>query len=123
MAFTQTDKQTGGVIISTGVETAGATASITLLAPATGQVHKILWVSAYSVAATAADIHVTKNDATTISRIGGVGTGVLTLHRFADPGDPRGAVTGYSADQTKVVLTTTAGTSCNVAACYVMVPA
>jgi len=119
----QVDTKTGGIIISQNLA-AAATVTVTLLTPPTGMVHKIFWIACFASAATAADVHVTKSDATSIARLGGAGIGILSGPlRFADSDDARLGLTGYSADATLVVLTTTAGTNTECTVGYQMVPA
>lgn len=119
----QADSQTGGNIVSQNIAAAN-TVTVTLLAPSTGMANKIKSISCYATAATAADVHVTKNDGTSIARIGGVGTGILNQPLyFGESDDPRGGITGYSGDATKVVLTTAAGTNTECSVVYEQVPA
>lgn len=119
----QVDKQSGGIIISQNLAAAN-TVTTTLITPAAGQVNRILWIACYAAAATAADVHITKSDATSIARLGGAGIGILSAPLVFDSANqPRGGLTGYTADGTLVVLTTTAGTNTECTVGYVQVPA
>jgi len=114
---------TGGVLIAQNLA-AAATVTVTLPTPPTGMCNKIMWIACYASAATAADVHITKADATSIARIGGAGIGILsTPIFFGDEFQPRGGCPGYAADGTLVVLTTTAGTNTECTVAYQVVPA
>jgi hypothetical protein len=118
----QVNLQTAGNIISQNIA-AAATVTVTLLTPAAGQCNLIKAISCYGAAATAADVHITKSDATSIARIGGAGIGILAQPLvFAGTNQPRGGISGYTADASLVVLTTTAGTTTECSVVYEQVP-
>jgi len=114
----------GGVILFTATAASNAVTA-TLTQPPAGMVNKILWITCYATAATAADVQVQKADTTILTRIGGVGTAILDkVHVFGGSSQqPTFGVTGAAADATKVILTTTAGTSVGVFGSYINVPA
>lgn len=118
----QVNSQTAGNIVSQNIA-AAATVTVTCLAPAAGQCNLIKSIMCYSTAATAADVHITKNDGTSIARLGGAGIGILGVPLvFTGLAQPKGGLSGYAADQTLIVLTTTAGTNVELAVVYDQVP-
>lgn len=112
---------TGGLLISTATA-AAATVTVTLDTPAAGQCNQIVWISCFAAAATAADVAIQKNDGTQIVRFGGAGIGILGQPLFFQNVGPRGGLCGVAADASKVVLTTTAGTTTQLSVGYQMVP-
>jgi len=101
---------TSGVRIAQNLA-AAATVTVTLPTPPAGSSTRILWIACYASSATAADVHVTKADATSILRYGGAGIGALGLAVFGTINDAQSGIPGYDADGTLVVFTTTAGTN------------
>jgi len=119
-----TERNVGGVIMFNET-TAAASLTTTLTAPPAGMVHKILWLVFHSVAATIADYQVQKNDGTLLVRGGGVGTNILGQPHVFGGGapNPTQGLTCVAADATKIVLTTTSGTTVGIYGAYANVPA
>jgi hypothetical protein len=115
--------QSGGVLVTRA--TAGAaTVTATLDTPPAGMCNKILWITCFATSATVANVDIQKNDATSIAKLGGVGTSILNQPLyFGDVSQPRGGVCGAAADATLVVLTTTSGNPTTISVGYTMVPA